>query len=244
MRKQFERAKKKNPAYSLRAFSRSIGLSPSSTSELLNDKSEKGWEISVDRAIQILDRIDTTAAERRRLLVLMDQQHQLPEEEWKKTNYDLLTDWRYLTVLASFNCEAKDVSVSALSQRLILPEATVEEILLALEKRGLLERKENGEFHRKEESLATIDDISDDMIRESHKVHFDLAKSALKLSVNERDMNVLTFAGSKKSLQLAKQEIRAFLNRLEAIMQMDAENDAVYRLSIQLFPMDARLEQT
>lgn len=226
----------------MRAFARQIGLSPSATSEILSGRTSKKWKISPKRAAEILDHLSIADVKKRRMLLLMEQIEKFEETEWKSSDYDILTDWIYCTVLIAFDLHPQtEASVGQLSRRLGVSEEKINAAIETLARKGLLKKNEEGRFEKNPENWATLDNVPNEIIRESHLQNLNLARLAVHLPVEERDLNILTFAGSKKNTELLRKEVRKFLNRVQAIMETDDQNDEIYRFSIQFFPINSKL---
>ncbi|HRO66804.1 MAG TPA: hypothetical protein PL182_04505 [Pseudobdellovibrionaceae bacterium] len=73
---QFQARKAKNPRYSVRAFSRKIGVASGPLSELLRGQTQ--WNLSVQRARRIVDNLDLPTGEKASLLIRMGLSPEAP----------------------------------------------------------------------------------------------------------------------------------------------------------------------
>lgn len=228
-----------DPRYSMRALARQLQIAPGPMSALL--KGSKVWNISEEWAAAVLDKMKLKPAQRKRMMALMGLK---PPSEGTQIPQNLsglsVDHWAYWPVLCCFDVPELARSKSKIAERLRLNADEVTHIISDLERRRFLVRDENGHLRRPVEYLATTDDISSDSIRLLHKINLDLAKEALRtVPVQEREFQTLTVAGSSETLQEIKKEIRDFTERIAHLINRDQGNDRVFRISVQLFPVDS-----
>lgn len=234
---QIQKLKEKNPRYSLRAFGKKIGLSIGPLSNLLNG--DKSWSLTSKRAAEILSKLDLKPHVRNRMLVRMGEPPIHPKETLPISDYSILTDWAYFPILFAFDLPSEHRVPGKIAKRLGLSEKKVRSVIDDLLARKLLIVSENGEIKRPEVFVTTSDGTPNSTIQMHHEVNLDLAKKALvKIPASKRDFTTLTFVGNEKQLSALKEAIRLLYEKASSLVDGDEENDQVYRLSIQLYPLE------
>lgn len=121
--------------------------------------------------------------------------------------------------------------------------AQVKKSLNLLQKTGLLQKGESGEFVQGDKSITTGSlDVASLAIREMHRQMGELAVQALdQVPVAERDISGLTIGISEDAFAKISKEIADFRRRISSIVMEDSGNERVYRLNVQLFPLTKNL---
>lgn len=232
LKKKYQLLKAKNTRFSVRAFSKKVGLSPGAYSDFVSGRRK----VSAKKALQIAGRLSLTPSEEKKLKDLIDPSSRqlMPEETFK-----LIANWHYLAILAAFEIADPPRRPEEFAQRLSLPLSKVVTALKALMTIGFVEESESGDYHFIGHHLTTTDNIPSEAIRSFHLGSLKNAESILSSSSSnpaEYDFNSVTFAGSSKDMARAKKEIRRFRDRICAIMSGPSKNH-VYKFSVQLFPL-------
>lgn len=117
--------------------------------------------------------------------------------------------------------------------------AKVKKSLKLLQKTGLLEKDEQGEFKQGNKSITTGSlEVASLAIREMHRQMGELAVQSLdQVPVDERDISGLTIGISEDAFAKIAKEIADFRRRVSSIVMEDSGNERVYRLNVQLFPL-------
>ena len=234
---QFETLKKRNPKFSLRAFSRKIGLSIGPLSDVL--KGKETWKLTPKRAAEILSKLEIKASTKNKLLVQMGEQPTHKKEVLKASDYGILTDWTYYPILFSFDLPAKLRRPSAIAKRLGISEEKVQAVVEDLLKRKLLVSSADGVIERPEVFVSTADGTPNEFIHKYHQVNLELSKRALEEQpVPKRDFTSLTFVGNESQAAFLREEIRKLYEKASALADGGDENNTVFRLSVQFFPVE------
>lgn len=238
LREYYQKQKRKNPRYSMRALARNLNIAPGPASALI--KGSKVWNISEDWALRVLAKMNLKPTERKRILALMKFHSSTTQTKPIEDLSGLAVEhWAYWPILCCFDVPDLADSPQKISKKLGIKKADVDTIVQDLLRRRFLIKSTDGSIKRPSEYLATTDDISSETIRLLHKSNLDLAKKALeKFPVLQREFQTITVAGSSEAVQEIKKEIRDFTDRLAHILNRDQGNDQVFRLSVQLFPME------
>ncbi len=117
--------------------------------------------------------------------------------------------------------------------------AQVKKSLNLLQKTGLLQKDEQGNFAQGNKSITTgCIEVASLGIREMHRQMGQLAVESLdQVPVNERDVSGLTIGISDSAFEKISKEIADFRRRISAIVMEDSGDERVYRLNVQLFPL-------
>jgi uncharacterized protein (TIGR02147 family) len=234
---QFQTLRKRNSKFSLRAFSRKTGLSIGPLSDVL--KSKQTWKLTPKRAAEILSKLEIKSSIKNKLLVQMGEQPTHKKEDLKTSDYGILTDWTYYPILFSFDLPAKLRRPPAIAKRLGIPEEKVQAVIEDLLRRKLLVTSIGGVIERPEVFVSTADGTPNELIHKYHQINLEISKRALQEQpVSKRDFTSLTFAGNESQVAFLREEIRKLYEKASSLADGGEENDAVFRLSVQLFPIE------
>lgn len=239
MKRTFADRCRANPAYSLRAFSRSIGMDSSTVSALLSGKRP----LTIKTAKKIVDGLNIKdPGEAQALLVeTFTSASSAAEENGGYTQLALeaaeaISGWQHFAILALLEIKSFSAQDRAIAERLNIPLGIVWECLSRLEKLGLIQ-KHKGIWSLTGNNISTPDQIPSGALREGHRQNILKAVQSMQEDpVESRDISGMTMAVSKSRLPGARKMIQEFRRRLSAYME-GGKRDSVYRLNIQLFPL-------
>ncbi|MBR4783814.1 MAG: TIGR02147 family protein [Fibrobacter sp.] len=122
--------------------------------------------------------------------------------------------------------------------------AEVKKALKLLEKVGLLNKDSKGRFEQSSKAITTGNiEVTSLSVREMHRQMGELAVRSLdEVPVNERDISGLTVGISEDAYGRIAKEIEDFRRRVASIVMQDTDEDRVYRLNIQLFPLTKKFK--
>lgn len=233
IKKDLSDIKRKNPRYSLRAYSKRIGVGFGSLSDLLNLKRD----LSPQLAKRILHTVSLDKEQMQRFAGLIERDLNKKVTMLPQEAQVMVENWYYFAVLNLLELDFSPKTSFQISMRLGLPEATVRKSLVFLLKGGFLKKVNDG-FVVITNSWKTSDGISSESGRKAHLEGLLLAQRALvKLPLETRDITSFVFNGNSKQIEKVRLETRKFLNRINKIMSI-GELDSVYRFNTQLFPLD------
>jgi uncharacterized protein (TIGR02147 family) len=160
--------------------------------------------------------------------------------------YDYYKEWYHSAIreLAS-NVSSENEISKLLIPKIPLPQVKASIALLL--KLGLLERDSGGRYHQTNKHLATGENISSMAVRKHHENMGTLAVAALEsISKEERDISGITMGLSKDGFEAIKTELANFRRRLKEIAEQSeaSENESVYRINLQLFPLSKTTDKT
>lgn len=238
LHERFSKLKIRNPSYSIRAFSKKVGVSAGTLSLVMLGKRT----LSKKLALKVVDNLMLDPQERSELLssYLEKSFQKKPSKTYlqlKSDQYFLLHQWHYFAILNLVKLKTFKNDIGWISKRLGISKKTVKESLDRLKRLGLIEENKQGKLLRKIERYRTTDDVPNSSLRKSHHDTLDLAKESLDTdSVKDRDFTWITFPLKKGDLDQIKTRIRKFQDDL--LKSIDTTHaDEVYRIAIQVFPL-------
>lgn len=253
LKEELERRKSKNPNYSLRCFSRDLGVSTSRLSEILNGRGK----ISLQSALKIanalkLDEIQkeylTSLAE---LEVAEDGDHLdliqnrinriRRSKEFKDVEEDafaLVSDWYHYAIFELVGTVEFKCDINWISRKINLPQTTISRAISRMIKYGLLEGSES-DFRVGAENIQMDFGVPSEAIRSFHKQILKKAIDALDhQSIDSRHFECLVEKVSKNDVEVVKKRIIDFQQELFKELEPSDPKDAVYALSTQFFRLD------
>ncbi len=250
---ELQRRQKRNPAYSLRAFSRDLGIGSSRLSEIINSK----VGLSEDRAVIIAEKLQLADAEKSLFVDLVQGEHarsslakqaalkrvrdrMLQARKIEKEDFSLISDWYNLALIELLNVDGLEHSVESFAKRLGIRETVIAETIERLKHLGYIGMRD-GRWIPTEPETTTDKDIPSMAIREYHRQILDKAKSAIEdVPLEKRDFSSAVFALNSKQLQYAKERIHAFRRSLVKDLEEMPDKDGVYCLSLQFFELTGK----
>ena len=229
---EFESARLRNPSYSLRAFSNSLGIPVSALSDILNGKRS----ITQKMAIRILDGLGVSQIETKCIIDKkpLDQRTDISLEYFK-----VISDWYYFAIMSLSETEDFSSSPEWIAKRLNISEKQASTALSRLIKLELLEEKD-GEIHPTGIQVKTPTDIANLSLKNHTIQSLELAKeSLLKDPIDKRDFSTITMAIAPENLDEAKIMISKFRKKLSKKLESGKKTE-VYKLAIQLFPLTSK----
>ncbi len=249
LQSSFEQRRSANLSYSLRAFSRDIGISPGSLSEILNGNQG----LSLAKAEIIAKKLGLSETEKDYFLNLIESKHARGEARRKaaalkltkyKTNQHqildldaikIISDWYHFAILELTHLKIFKPNIKWVARALAISEKEAEEAVIRLEKMGLL-KIETKKWVDTQTFLATTDGVPSSSIRNLHLQMIQKAQLAvMNQNVEERDSTAIIFSMNKNSLPLARKILKEARRKLSSLAGQDQDKDSVYCLSLNLF---------
>lgn len=261
LKAQLEIRSSKNASYSLRAFARDLELAPSRLSEILNKK--KG--LSEKAAKDLANKIGLNEKEKEYFILSAKALHSRSTKEKTEASKELKEklspesvsrqlelvefeqahNWYHMAILELIELDECEHTVEWFAKKLRLKKAIVKNALERLEKiRWIVCDK--GIYRATFESSTTSYDIPSDAIKKYHEEILKKAEQSLYLDeVHQREFLNMTLAFSKDQMKEAKEAIRLFQKEFaNKFYSQETQKDSVYQLSVQLFRLDANINQS
>jgi transcriptional regulator with XRE-family HTH domain len=231
---EYERKKKKNRHYSMRAFSRDLGLTIATLSEFLAGKrrlSKRSLEL-VRSSLNLPAAPVKTGPRSRR------SSHQtISPDDLRK----VVSNWLPYALLNVSAVKHHSSSPTWLAAHFGVEVSEIRACLLTLTEMGLI-RIEGQKIVRTSVYLTTSNDIPSADIRAFHRQSLRKAETTLEaVDVGLREFTSTTFALSKEDFLEIKNYVRKF-RRQVARRFSSSSGDAVYTMSLQLFPLSTDLK--
>lgn len=230
--------KKKNSAYSLRAFSRDLGVGNTSLSDYLANK-RKLSKRNIENIIQSLGLSPATGE------ILFQEttrgKKADPSEDIRllrvlEDDFRLIADWHYFAILNLAKIKKNKACSTWISETLGISEKEAEMALQRLIRLKYIEVK-RGKLVRLTDTVSTTRDIPSDAIKQHHKGNLHLAEKALfNEPVERREFSSITVAADPNKLKEAA-DLLMKTKRKIAKMLSQGNPSEVYTLSMQLFPL-------
>lgn len=226
----------KNGQYSLRAFSRSLGI-PHSTLSLYF----RGQRTLSNPAIKkICEQLDWKTDELAPLL----QSPANPDKEFRNLEldqYEMISDWAHFAILSLTKVSNFKLSPETISHRLGIDLHYAAECMDRLIRMGILQKSRNGKWIQSTLPLKVDNKLSTTATRKAQKKIIERSLESLEENTfEERDFNAVMFAIDKNLLPLAKEKIRKFRRKLMNELEAAGAADEVYMFSMQLFPISRK----
>jgi len=250
---------KKNPSFSLRAFSKQLGMSHvAMLSMVLNRKRKLLPNLSskISYQFKTLKKFNEDEARYFDMLVLFHNATTIDEKNFYEgilsnlkpdknfstlelDKINIISEWYHtaileMTYLKNFSSDPNDIC------KKLGDNVSVEQVRTAIERLlrlGLLEKNKKGILKKSNTYLATPSGIPNKGLK---KFHTELLTKAIKAienqTVDERDITSYTMTIDTKKIPEAKKMITLFRRKLAAFLETP-NGDSVYQLNIQLFDL-------
>lgn len=232
---EFLQKRKKNPAFSIRAFARQAGISPGSLSEFLRGKRN----ISYKLAQKVVDKLTIPPDEAKSALTESFQKKEsikINYTELEMDQYYIIADWFHFAILSLVETKYFKNDINWIANRLNIHKRDAKEALNRLIRLNLI-KELNGKLKLTRERFITSDGVPNVSLKKSHHQNLELAQVSLdRDDVSTRDFSSVTMAIDPKKLPEAVKKIRNFYNELTQTLER-GEKTEVYRFCGQLFPL-------
>jgi uncharacterized protein (TIGR02147 family) len=245
IRRFFDARRARNSAYSLRALSRDLDLSPTYVSLLLNGKRRMPPEL----ASQLAHRLGLSDSETRLWVKslagssLTKDHKATPEEseDFLRLSIDrfrVLADWWCLAVLDLTLLDGFQEDLSWIAKRLGIQKRQAKQALDRCIRLGLLERDRSGQLKKTHAKLTFETTQSDSSIREFHRgmIHRALEELQHPERFDRRDISGILIATNPERVAEAKKRIANFQRSLLRFLGTGNATE-LYQFNTQLFPL-------
>lgn len=237
LQKTFAERCRKNPQYSLRSFARSLQLDSSTLSAILRKKRPLTAK-TAKRLIEALDIRDPHKCQELLLGSLGESAAPVPSyTDLSLEAAEVIGSWEHFAILALLEIDGIRGNNRLIAKRLGLPLGLVMEATHRLESLGLV-KKRGDALVLTGKNMATFTRVPSQALREPLRQCILKALDSLDNDpLEKRDVTGITMAVSSAKLPEAARMIQDFRRNLSAFLE-DGPKDSVYRLNVQLFPME------
>ena len=232
---------RKNPNYSLRSLARSLGVEPSSLSQIINGKRPitKKMKLRLGTGlgftVQEIESIPNQDRER------SGQKKTMPFQQLTLDAFALIADWYHYAILELTYVDDFKGSRGWISRRLGITRSEVNIAVERLVRMGLLKIAENGDW-RDLSDKGTLTHLkpsmSSDAARKYQTQLLELSKKAVQeIDLRRRNHTSATLCFDPHDLPAAIDAITEFRRRFAADFQPRKMAKEVYQLQIGFFPL-------
>jgi transcriptional regulator with XRE-family HTH domain len=236
LQQEFSRRCRANPQYSLRAFAKFLGVDGSRLSKILRGERPVRGALLVKFA----EKLQLPAA----AIAQFKTSPATENRDYRQISLDAfasIEDWRHYAILELMKVQGFEPSEKWIAKQLGLARPAVRAYLERLQRVGLLEINARGEWRDTSEGFSTHILSANETTyahRRSQRQILALAQEALEQTpIEQRDQSSIMMATSRAKLQEAKLRIQKFRRELCDFLEAGEEKDAVYQLSLSLFPL-------
>ncbi len=234
----FSARKSHNAAFSLRAFSKKIGVSSGALSEILHNKRR----VTKETAKKILLALNYSLVQAENFLEEKKALGRKSERTFQDLSFDqyqVLASWHYLALLNLLELPEEKHSASHLAKRLNLTPKKIEELLERLLRLEMIE-KINSRYLRTFVRYQTSEDIAHSAIKKYHYDTLELSENALrKIPVELRDFSSILLKINPKNIEKLKKMIREFQDEVCDLIENDDPQE-IYHMNVHLYPVTTR----
>lgn len=245
--KELADRKLRNPAYSLRSFSKHLGISAAGLSQVLSGKrplSHKAALKIVDRCAMSPDQAQGFLASAlgkswsetlQRMDVLLPGQF----EELELESFRAISDWQHYAILGLSATNDNRSDEAWIAAQLGITRKQAREAFARLLKLGLIARR-GKRFYRCRTQLTVPTQGWEPALQKYHQQNLRKAEEALSSQAANLEMfSAITMAVDESQLPKAREIIRQFRRRLCRLLE-SGNQERVYTLAVQLFPLSQK----
>jgi len=238
-------ARKVNPAYSMRALAKKIGLRPSATNEIL--KGER--RVSKKVLERIMHHLALDPSQKSELLKNFPNKIKRNRQDCKSADkekaalklshnqFDLISDWVHFAILSLLETKNFSSDIEWMAEKLDITTSRVKKALRNLITLNLVRFNNENKFESIYENVNTTDDIFSLSILKSHMTDIENLKEKLtNVDIKLRDFTSFTLAVDIALLDEAKIIIRKAQDEIDALMKT-GEKTEVYKMNMYLYPL-------
>lgn len=245
---EFNRRKKTNPAYSLRAFSNSLGVNNAQLSKYLRRERPASLRF-IKRAGEHLKlspkdlSVFLSAAEARLTVPsYLDSEREL--SRYAHVSEDAFTsieDWRHYAILELMKVTEFQGNSKWIASALGISTAKANQYIRRLQTVGLLQILPDGTWKDRSEGSSTDTFNEFEVTKAQQRAQKTLLKRAIRaidqVECNERDQGSMMMATDASRIAGAKKMVTKFMLDLCSFLEKSDQKDSIYQLSVSLFPL-------
>jgi uncharacterized protein (TIGR02147 family) len=240
---EFERRRKLNGSYSLRAFAKRLVVSPAQLSQLMSGKRP----LSSKMASRIAEKLALSPSERRTVFQSLVRQKLGEMGSWhsddeslrrslEEERFRVISDWYHFAMLSLFEIPGARVDPKWIAKQLGIQPLEAAQALRRLQQLGLV--KVNGRKVTLEQRAVDVNPQQRSAaVRRFHQQVMALASQRIETApIEVRDFRAVCLAIDKRKLEKARGKIQKFFRELADELESGNKQE-VYLFSTQLFPV-------
>lgn len=254
LRSELEVRAKRNPAYSLRAFARDLGVSASRLSEITTGahamslatgaKVAKALGFEAARAAHFTDLVEAECSRSPKKRCAASERitaYLATEAAFEKLRVDafhVISDWYHLAIVEATKVADFDGTAAWLAERLGIPTQTAKHAVDRLIRIGML-RADGETLTASKPHYQVMANIPSKAVHSFHKQILERAYAAVdKQAVALRKIEALITTIPATQVPEFKQHIEDFIEQMSAKFRQATPKEAIYCLSLQFFQLD------
>ncbi|MFK8137062.1 MAG: DUF4423 domain-containing protein [Bdellovibrionales bacterium] len=232
------RRTKINPSYSLRAFAKSLSLSPGYLSLLLSGK--RG--INLHTANRIISNLDISSRKSQQIQTelksLTNQPNTTEVFELEDLDFYEEIEWYHYAILSLLELDDFEPRIDWIAKKLSLPVVLIDAAIKTLKAKKVLSCGEKKWTQIGPEIRISNKDVTNATSAFQNQM-LERAMHALNFTAPEmRSMSSCTIAIDSELVDFARQEIKTFRrNLMHKLENLSDKKNTVYNISIQLYPV-------
>jgi uncharacterized protein (TIGR02147 family) len=248
----FKGKKSKNPAYSLRAYARDLGLHPSTLSKVL-----KGTRnLPFTNLENVASRLDLSHEEKENFFSSVLQTRGFGQAEtgvWplkqikflkNDIHFQIISEWEHYAFLNLLKLKKFRNDIDWICAALEISSKRCRKVIENLTKAEMITKNSENQFVRQFPKIHSSDEVSSAALRVAHQNDLKIAAPKLwSTPIEERDFYSIVMPISTKKLKKAKQLTRSYFKQMETLLET-SDSDEVYQLAVQLFPLTSTKKKT
>lgn len=249
---QMEMRKQKNASYSLRAFARDLGLSPSHLSEVLRGSEglseKKAEEVAKRLRLKQNDTrllLDLILAEKGRTQVIRDRakeridkyQNLERKRRLKEDEFRFIADWYHAAIVELLVLKDFPRTTSAVAEYLRIPLAAADDALKRLERLRLVRLDSGGKWAPQNSTSVVFSEVPSAAIRKFHRQVLEKAiESVIHGKIDERSMSAAIVALPESAAAEMNERMKEMVLEICARYE-NSPKERLYAVAIQFFPV-------
>jgi len=246
LKELFSKRASQNPRYSMRAFARTLGVSPSGLSQILNRKKR----LSIDRAHEFVSRLNLENGESERLITLVEiestsnsarrleliRKMELQNGATNLTldNFNLIASWYGFAVLVMVTECRGFFTTADIAMRLGITKAEVEVTLDRLQRLELIEiipsKTQAIKIRRLHDTVLVQSDFVNDALKKYYReLQLKTDESLNEQTPETRVSGAQAFAFDPAQISEVKRLTDKYLNELEHLSALGKKRTEVYQ---------------
>jgi uncharacterized protein (TIGR02147 family) len=238
LQNELVRRTKENPSYSLRAFARMLGIQSGFLSKIL-----LGQRRVTPTTVR---RLGGKLGLSLRDLEVYEQGAQRKAEavpsDFRQMAYDhfqVISEWYHFAILELATVKGFEPSSRWIAKALGLSVAEAQAAIDRLVRIGYIAVDGSGKWKILEAHTTTLgSEETSSALQQMQRQILQMAITAMEnVPVAKRDQSAMTMAVDSALLPMAKEKIKVFRRELCALLESGKKRDAVYQLSVSLYPL-------
>lgn len=238
LKSEFSRKKSRNNAYSLRSYSRDLGIDPSNLSKILNRQKDVGPRLRSNLAKKLgfeISEVDSW--------LLPASFSKTRDKDYNPHNlevFQIISGWQHYAILEILKVKDFEPTPRTISKCLELNIDVARESLNRLQKVGLLvvDPKTRRLVPAEMSSSSILNVATSKAHREQQRQILDGAIDALaETPIELRSQSSITMAIDSRKLDEARELVKKFRREMGRLLSASENLDEVYQLSVSLYPV-------